>query len=73
MRLQTKFGFTMAVILAGSLGFVSMTHAAPLAGMSAAVPAVQVTQEPSAAEALPEKAYHHPYHHPYHRPYHHPY
>jgi hypothetical protein len=66
MRLPTKSGFAMATILAASFGFAGLTHAAPLAGVAAAAPALLMTQAPSAAEALPEKAYHHGYaHHPY--------
>jgi hypothetical protein len=72
MRLPTKSGFAMATILAASFGFAGLTHAAPLAGVAAAVPSVQMTQNPLTAEALPENAYHHPkpyYHHP--KPYYH--
>jgi hypothetical protein len=65
MRLPTKSGFAMATILAASFGFAGLTHAAPLGGVAAAVPAVQMTQAPSAAEALPENAYHHGYRHHY--------
>ncbi|HEX3494043.1 MAG TPA: hypothetical protein VHT48_01515 [Methylocella sp.] len=76
MRLPTKSGFAMATILAASFGFAGLTHAAPLAGMAAAVPSLQMTQNPLTAEALPEKAYHHGYaHHPYgykHRKYYKP-
>jgi hypothetical protein len=47
-----------------------------LAGLTAAVPAVQVTQEASAAEALPEKAFirHRPWmrYNRHSRPSHHP-
>jgi hypothetical protein len=63
MRLSTKPGLAMAPILAASFGFAGLTQAAPLAGVAAAVPAVQTTQSPSAAEALPEKAYHRGYRH----------
>ncbi len=59
MRLPTKSGFAAAAILAGSFGFASATQA-PLAGVAAAVPAVQLTQQPSVMEALPEKAHHRP-------------
>jgi hypothetical protein len=62
MRLPTKSGFAMATVLAASFGFAGLTHAAPLAGV-AAVPALLMTQAPSAAEALPEKAYHRGYKH----------
>jgi hypothetical protein len=76
MRLPTKSGFAMATILAACFGFAGLTRAAPLAGLAAAVPAVQMTQVPSAVEALPEKAYHHGYgHRPYgykHRKYYKP-
>jgi hypothetical protein len=66
MRLPAKPGLAMAAILAASLGFAGSTRAAPLAGVAAAVPAVQITRAPSAAEALPEKAYHKGYaHHPH--------
>lgn len=54
-------------ILAGSFGFASATTQA--AGVAAAVPAVQLTQQPSVMEALPEKAHHRPYRHYHH--YHH--
>ena len=63
MRLPTKSGFAMAAVLAASFGFAGSTQAAPLAGVAAAVPAVQMTQAPSVAEALPEKAYHRGYRH----------
>ena len=56
MRLPTKSGLAMATILAASFGFAGLTQAAPLAGVAAAVQAVQTTQVPSVAEALPEKA-----------------
>jgi hypothetical protein len=79
MRLPTTTGFAMAAIVAACFGFAGATQAAPLAGVAAAVPAVQVTKAPSTAEALPEKAYHrkpyvyrkparhryHPHHHPH--------
>jgi hypothetical protein len=39
-----------------------------LVGFTAAVPAVQITRDTSASEALPEKAYYRRY---YHRPYYH--
>ena len=32
MRVPAKFGFAAAAILASTLGFASLTHAAPLAG-----------------------------------------
>jgi hypothetical protein len=66
MRVPTKSGLAIATILAASFGFASVTQAVPLAGVAAAVPAMQMTQEPSALEALPEKAHYqgHP-HHPY--------
>jgi hypothetical protein len=55
-----------------TLGFTCLAKAAPLAGLTAAVPAVQITQEPSASGALPEKAYY--YRRYYHRRYYrHPY
>jgi hypothetical protein len=63
MRLPTKSGFATATILTASFGFAGWTHAAPLAGLAAAVPAVQMTQDPSAFQARPEKAYHHGYRH----------
>jgi hypothetical protein len=68
MRLRTTSGLAMAAILATSFGFAGLTKAAPFAGMAAAVPAVpitqvQMTQEPSAAEAMPEKPRHHGYAH----------
>lgn len=75
MRLPTKSGLAMAAILAASFGYTSVTQAAPLAGVAAAVPAVQMTQESSALEVLPEKthytgkAHHHhkgKYHHHHH-------
>ncbi len=66
MRLPTKLGLAIATMLAASLGFAGLTQAAPLAGVAAAVPAVQMVQAPLVAEALPEKAYHHGYaHHPH--------
>jgi hypothetical protein len=72
MRLPTKSGFAMATIVAASFGFAGLTQAAPLAGVAAAVPAVQITQAPSAAEALPEKAYHgYKHHYGYKKPCHH--
>ena len=85
MRLPTTSGLAMAAVLAASFGFAGVTKAAPLAGMAAAVPAVpiiqvQMAQEPSAAEAIPEKAHHHGYahkgkmkmeHHHHHHHYHH--
>lgn len=79
MRFATKSGFAAAAILAGSIGFASLTQAAPLAGVAAAVPAVHLTQQPSGMEALPEKAHHrsyrhyHHYHHYHHHHYHHYY
>jgi hypothetical protein len=66
MRLPTTSGLAMAAILAASFGFAGSTQAAPLAGLAAAVPSVQMTQNPLTAEALPEKAYHRGHaHHPY--------
>jgi len=61
MRLPTTSGLAMATILAAWFGFAGLTKAAPLAGIAPAVPAVpmtqvQMAQEPSAAEAIPEKA-----------------
>ncbi|HEY4847210.1 MAG TPA: hypothetical protein VIH87_05285 [Methylocella sp.] len=79
MRLPTTSGLAMGTILAASLGFASLTQAAPLAGVAGAVPSVQMTQIPLTAEALPEKAYHSGYKHRccrckpvYKPPYHHP-
>jgi len=76
MRLLTKSGFAMATILAAIFGFAGLVKAALLAGLTAAVPAVQVTQEASAAEALPEKAFirHRPWmrYNRHSRPSHHP-
>jgi hypothetical protein len=63
MRLPAKPGLAMATFLAASFGFAGLTQAAPLAGVAAAVSAVQMTQAPSVAEALPEKAYHRGYKH----------
>ena len=63
MCLPTKLGLATATILAASFAFPGLTQAAPLAGVAAAVPAVQMTQAPSVAEALPEKAYHRGYGH----------
>ena len=63
MRLPTKPGLAMATILAASFVFAGLTQAAPLAGVAAAVPAVQMTQAPTVAEALPQKAYHRGYRH----------
>jgi hypothetical protein len=63
MRLPTTSGLAMAAILAALCGFAGVTKAAPLAGVAAAVPAVQMTGAPSVAEALPEKAYHRGYRH----------
>ena len=62
MRLPAKPGLAMATFLAASFGFAGLTQAAPLAGVAAAVSAVQMTQAPSVAEALPKKAYHRGYH-----------
>src|SRR5262249_61139632 len=50
---STKIGFAAAGIFAASFGFTSLTQAAPIAGIPAAV---RMTQAPSAP---PEKAYHH--------------
>jgi hypothetical protein len=69
----------MATILAACFGFASLTQAASLSGTMAAAPAVQMTETPSAVEALPVKVhYYHRYHHRgyhhghyYHRRYHH--
>ncbi len=63
MRLPATSGFALAAFLAASFGFAGLTKAAPLAGVAAAVPAVQTTQVPSVAEALPQKAYHRGYKH----------
>jgi hypothetical protein len=76
MRLPTKSEFAMATILAASFGYASLTQAAPLAGVAAAVPSVQMTQNPLTAEVLPDKAYHHGYKHrkyykPVYKHYHH--
>jgi hypothetical protein len=76
MRLPTKSEFAMATILAAPFGYASLTQAAPLAGLAAAVPSVQMTQNPLTAEALPDKAYHHGYKHrkyykPVYKHYHH--
>jgi hypothetical protein len=79
MRLKSKFGFAAGAILVTALGFTGQAKAAPLAGLTASVPAVQMTQAPSVAEPLLDKAYYHrryyrrPYYHRpyYHRPYYH--
>ena len=80
MRIRSKFMFAAGAILAMTLGFPCLARAAPLAGFAAAVPAVQLTGESAASEALPEKAYYYrryyyrrPYYHPhyYHRRYYH--
>jgi hypothetical protein len=69
MRLPTKSEFAMATVLAASFGYASLTQAAPLAGVAAAVPSVQMTQNPLTAETLPEKAYHYGYkHRKYYKP-----
>ena len=69
MRLPIKFRLPMATILTASFGYASLTQAAPLAGVGAAVPSVQMMQNPLAAEALPEKAYHYSYkHRKYYKP-----
>jgi hypothetical protein len=68
MRYRSKFLFTAGTILAMTVGFASLAKAAPLAGLTAAVPAVQLTSECCASEARPEKAY---YYHRYHRHYYH--
>ncbi len=72
MRIRSKFMFAAGAILAVTLGFPCLARAAPLAGFAAAVPAVQLTGECAASEALPEKAYYYRryYHrHYYRRPY----
>jgi hypothetical protein len=61
MHLLTNSGAALATILATSLGYVSLIQAAATAGVAAAVPAVQFTEQPSATGVLPEKAYHHEY------------
>ena len=73
MRSRSKFGFAVGIILATTLGFACLGKAAPLVGFTAAVPAVQITRDTSASEALPEKAYYRRYYHRpyYHRPYYH--
>ena len=58
MRVPAKFGFAVAVILASSLGFASLTHAAPLAGVAGTVIAVQRTQLAAGTDGLVQKAHH---------------
>jgi hypothetical protein len=70
MRLIAKSGLAVATFMVASFGFASWTQAAPLDGMSQAAPALQTAEQPSVAEALPEKAYHHRYRH-HHRYMHH--
>jgi len=77
MRLPILSGVAMAAFLAASFGFVSLIQAAPLAGAMAAAPAVQMTEGPTAVEAVPLKAHdkmthhHHHHHHEHHHHHHH--
>jgi hypothetical protein len=63
MPAPAKFGFAAAVILASTLGFSSLTHAAPFAGVTDPVIAVQRTQRAAETDGLIQKARHHGYAH----------
>jgi hypothetical protein len=79
MRVPAKFGFAAAALLASTLGFASLTHAAPLAGVADTVIAVQRTQRAAGTDGLIQKAHHHRYahkgemkmHHHHHHHHHH--
>jgi hypothetical protein len=82
MPAPAKFRIAAAAILASTLGFGSLTHAAPFAGAADPVIAVQRTQRTAETDGLIQKAYHHGYahkgktktvhhHHHHHHHYHH--
>jgi hypothetical protein len=48
MRVSIKFGFAAAAILVSTLGYVSLTQAAPLADVADTVIAMQKAQMPNA-------------------------
>ncbi len=74
MRFVMKSGFAAAAAFAASLVCASLTHAAPLTGMTQAAPALQSAKQPLVVEALPEKVHHRVYtHHPRYRHHHHGY
>ena len=56
MRVPAKFGFAAAAILSSTLGFASLTHAAPFAGVPGTVIAVQRTQMGIETDGLIQKA-----------------
>jgi len=63
MLVPAKFEFAAAAILVSTLGFSSLTHAAPLAGVAYTVIAVQRTQMSAETDGLIQKAHHHGYAH----------
>jgi hypothetical protein len=74
VSLQSKIGCAAAAILASTLGFASLTHAAPFAGVADTVIAVERTQMAAETDGLIQKAHHkgkmevhhHHHHHHYH-------
>jgi len=79
MRVSIKFGFAAAAILVSTLGYVSLTQAAPLADVADTVIAMQKAQMPNEMDGLIQKAHdegmsdhhHHHYHHHHHEHHHH--
>ena len=72
MPAPAKFGFAAAAILASTLGFASLIHAAPFAGVADTVIAVERTQMAAETDGLIQKAHHkgkmevHHHHHHHH-------
>jgi len=65
VRILSKVG--LAGVLAISFGFLSQVEAAPLAGVSAAAPAVEFSAKAMPMEAIPQNVdYHHHHHHHHH-------
>jgi len=77
MRVSIKFGFAAAAILISTLGYVSLTQAAPLADVADTVIAMQKAQMPNEMDGLIQKAHdegmsdHHHHHHHHHEHHHH--
>jgi hypothetical protein len=57
MRVSIKFGFAAAAILVSTLGYVSLTQAAPLADVADTVIAMQKAQMPNEMDGLIQKAH----------------
>ncbi len=67
MCLRAKFRFAAAVLLASTFGFVSLTQAAPLAGVSDTVSAMQKEQMTNSTNGMIQKAHYTGYCHTHHK------